>query len=163
MKKALLFLILFIFSVKVASAQQGCCSWHDGVSHCDSSVGRYMCNDGTYSPSCTCQRDVQLTKVVQKGFNYALYEGLCYSFKNDEYYFSPTATEYSQRLLEVDRLKDRICQKCEVCETCEVCYGCPDEVVIKRESRMDGKIEGIIQGGAIAVVTGFLFGRIVKG
>lgn len=40
----------------MVTAQQGCCSWHGGVSHCDSSVGRKVCNDGTYSPSCTCYR-----------------------------------------------------------------------------------------------------------
>jgi len=34
-------------------AQRGCCSWHDGISHCGSN-GKYVCNDGTYSPSCTC-------------------------------------------------------------------------------------------------------------
>lgn len=32
--------------------QRGCCSWHGGVSGC--SNGRVTCNDGTYSPSCTC-------------------------------------------------------------------------------------------------------------
>lgn len=33
---------------------RGCCSHHRGVSYCDSSVGRLVCNDGTYSPSCGC-------------------------------------------------------------------------------------------------------------
>lgn len=32
--------------------QRGCCSWHGGVSGC--SNGKIVCNDGTYSPSCTC-------------------------------------------------------------------------------------------------------------
>ena len=32
--------------------QRGCCSWHGGVAGC--SGGRVTCNDGTYSPSCTC-------------------------------------------------------------------------------------------------------------
>lgn len=36
-------------------AQRGCCSWHDGIAYCDTSVGRYVCNDGTYSPTCECQ------------------------------------------------------------------------------------------------------------
>lgn len=48
-----LFLFAGVFVFKV-EAQQGCCSWHDGISHCDSIVGKYVCNDGTYSPSCTC-------------------------------------------------------------------------------------------------------------
>jgi hypothetical protein len=32
--------------------RRGCCSHHGGVSGCSS--GRVTCNDGTYSPSCTC-------------------------------------------------------------------------------------------------------------
>jgi len=32
--------------------RRGCCSWHGGVSGC--SNGRIVCNDGSYSPSCTC-------------------------------------------------------------------------------------------------------------
>ena len=32
--------------------KSGCCSWHGGVSRC--SGGRYVCRDGTYSPTCTC-------------------------------------------------------------------------------------------------------------
>jgi hypothetical protein len=32
--------------------QRGCCSWHGGVGGC--SNGKIVCNDGTYSPSCTC-------------------------------------------------------------------------------------------------------------
>lgn len=39
---------------KTVDARSGCCSWHGGVSYCDTSVGRYVCNDGTYSPSCAC-------------------------------------------------------------------------------------------------------------
>lgn len=37
-----------------ANARSGCCSWHGGVAYCDTSVGRYVCNDGEYSPSCGC-------------------------------------------------------------------------------------------------------------
>ena len=36
--------------------RSGCCSWHGGVAGC--SGGRQVCNDGTYSPSCTCVIDV---------------------------------------------------------------------------------------------------------
>lgn len=46
-------LITFFYSPLVI-ARSGCCSWHGGVSGCDTSVGRQVCNDGTYSPSCTC-------------------------------------------------------------------------------------------------------------
>lgn len=51
-------IILFSFCTSLY-AKSGCCSWHDGVSHCDTSVGRYVCNDGTYSPSCTCVKYTQ--------------------------------------------------------------------------------------------------------
>ena len=61
MKKVLLgvavgFLIstAIFYSYMTVNAKSGCCSWHGGVSYCDSSVGTYVCNDGTYSPSCGC-------------------------------------------------------------------------------------------------------------
>ncbi len=50
-----LFFLFFVFVFQLKSyATSGCCSWHGGVGYCDSSVGRYVCNDGTYSPSCGC-------------------------------------------------------------------------------------------------------------
>jgi len=48
------FVIVLSISPNIATAKSGCCSWHGGVSYCDTSVGRYVCNDGTYSPSCGC-------------------------------------------------------------------------------------------------------------
>lgn len=36
-------------------ARRGCCSWHGGV--CDCYLGRVVCCDGTFSPSCTCHHD----------------------------------------------------------------------------------------------------------
>jgi len=36
--------------------RSGCCSWHDGIAGC--SDGRVVCNDGTYSPSCTCNSSI---------------------------------------------------------------------------------------------------------
>ena len=33
-------------------AQQGCCSWHNGI--CGCSGGRIVCCDNTLSPSCGC-------------------------------------------------------------------------------------------------------------
>lgn len=47
-------LFIFLFIPTSVSAQQGCCSWHGGISYCDYSTGRYVCNDGEYSPTCTC-------------------------------------------------------------------------------------------------------------
>jgi len=53
---------LFLALSGQASAKSGCCSWHKGVSHCDSSTGRQVCNDGTYSPSCTCPKVTSVQK-----------------------------------------------------------------------------------------------------
>jgi len=54
MKKILLFVVLLAFFVPSFSfAKKWCCSWHWWVAYCASN-GRYVCNDGTYSPSCTC-------------------------------------------------------------------------------------------------------------
>jgi hypothetical protein len=53
------FFLLFLFAGLISwptfsEAGQGCCSWHGGQSYCDTSVGRWVCSDGTYSPSCGC-------------------------------------------------------------------------------------------------------------
>lgn len=55
MKKAkiIIIFIIMIISIETVQAKSGCCSWHKGVSGC-SSNGRVICNDGTYSKSCTC-------------------------------------------------------------------------------------------------------------
>lgn len=52
----LLSIVAFAINPSLTLAQQGCCSWHGGISYCDSSVGSYVCNDGTYSPTCGCYR-----------------------------------------------------------------------------------------------------------
>lgn len=54
MRRVLLSLLAFLLIASSVNAKQGCCSWHGGVSYCDTSVGRYVCSDGTYSPSCDC-------------------------------------------------------------------------------------------------------------
>lgn len=43
-----------IFPIDV-DARRGCCSHHGGVSHCNTSIGMYVCNDGTVSPTCGCE------------------------------------------------------------------------------------------------------------
>jgi hypothetical protein len=56
-KRLLVPLFIFVLLICLHSsvlATRGCCSYHGGVSYCDSSTGRYVCADGTYSPSCTC-------------------------------------------------------------------------------------------------------------
>ncbi len=61
LSSTLLLLAVFLFAgLKPVEAQRGCCSWHGGVSYCDSSAGRYVCNDGTYSPSCGCAYSPQV-------------------------------------------------------------------------------------------------------
>ncbi len=50
----LLFFFVILSFVPHVIASQGCCSYHGGQSYCDSSSGRWVCADGTYSPSCTC-------------------------------------------------------------------------------------------------------------
>jgi hypothetical protein len=51
-----LFLLTFLFFLGASKslATSGCCSWHGGESYCDYSAMRWVCRDGTYSPSCTC-------------------------------------------------------------------------------------------------------------
>ena len=49
--------VIFLFiGVVNAFGYQGCCSSHEGIDYCDNSAGRLVCNDGTYSPSCTCPK-----------------------------------------------------------------------------------------------------------
>lgn len=60
-KVFILILLLIIFPINV-DARSGCCSHHGGVSHCDTSVGKYRCNDGTISKTCVCEGTVQTTK-----------------------------------------------------------------------------------------------------
>lgn len=52
---AVLFFVAMLFPLYIL-ARSGCCSWHDGVCGCDTSVGRQVCCDGSYSPSCVCER-----------------------------------------------------------------------------------------------------------
>ena len=42
-------------ATKEELARSGCCSWHQGV--CGCSGGRQVCCDGSYSPSCTCNKE----------------------------------------------------------------------------------------------------------
>lgn len=56
MKKFLTLVILAFFicgGLTFAKGNQWCCSWHGWLSYCASN-GRWVCNDWTYSPSCTC-------------------------------------------------------------------------------------------------------------
>lgn len=56
-KKKIIFLIILVFSIPiVVYAGRGCCSHHGGQDYCDKEVGKWVCEDGTYSPSCTCAK-----------------------------------------------------------------------------------------------------------
>ncbi len=48
-----LFLVLLCFHDSLAFAGQGCCSAHGGVAGC--AGAKLKCNDGTVSPTCSCQ------------------------------------------------------------------------------------------------------------
>src|SRR6266567_2163844 len=75
-KKPLLLAFLLVFfsslAAQTAEATRGCCSWHGGVSYCDSSAGRYVCNDATYELSpITCTYTV--TAAWEKPSDYDQY------------------------------------------------------------------------------------------
>lgn len=53
---AILGLVIFLLFPTFTQASQGCCSYHGGQSYCDTNTGRWVCNDGTYSPTCTCYK-----------------------------------------------------------------------------------------------------------
>lgn len=46
--------LFLIFGSKIVLATSGCCSYHGGENRCDYDVGREICNDTQYSPTCTC-------------------------------------------------------------------------------------------------------------
>ncbi len=55
MKKVVIVLlasIIMFIGMQEVSAGRGCCSHHGGQAYC--SNGRWVCNDGTVSPTCTC-------------------------------------------------------------------------------------------------------------
>lgn len=62
-----LFLIFFVlFPTISVQARRGCCSHHGGISYCDTQQGRYVCRDGTYSPSCGCMKVTPPEKKVKQ-------------------------------------------------------------------------------------------------
>ncbi len=42
-------------------AKRGCCSWHQGVCGCQG--GRVVCCDGSFSPSCTCNKETPQSEI----------------------------------------------------------------------------------------------------
>lgn len=92
MKKIILSIILFLATLpSIAYAGRGCCSHHGGVSHCDTTTGKQVCNDGTYSPSCTCERKESNDKEEKHNNNSnstnkteSIYEQIINSRKEEE-------------------------------------------------------------------------------
>lgn len=57
--RTLLLALLLLVAGQAAFARRGnsgCCSHHGGVGSCDGDVGRLVCRDGSYSPSCGCAK-----------------------------------------------------------------------------------------------------------
>lgn len=69
MKKYFGVLILILLVPLNVHAQRGCCSHHGGVAGC-SSYGRTICNDGTLSPSCTCNPPIVYGCTDVNAINY---------------------------------------------------------------------------------------------
>lgn len=53
----ILMITVFSFNISKTYAGRGCCSWHGGQAYCDTTTGRWVCSDGTYSPSCKCSTE----------------------------------------------------------------------------------------------------------
>lgn len=45
---------LLIVPIQNSYAQAGCCSGHQGISHCDAKTQFFVCKDKTTSPTCKC-------------------------------------------------------------------------------------------------------------
>lgn len=44
----------FASNQRRADSYQGCCSYHQGIFGCEYVTNQIVCNDGQYSPTCTC-------------------------------------------------------------------------------------------------------------
>lgn len=73
----LLVLLCVFYKIDKVYAGRGCCSHHGGQSYC-SNDGRWVCNDGTYSPSCRCSES---------------YNGSSNSQQTHENYYKTTTTK----------------------------------------------------------------------
>lgn len=68
MKKVVgsLIIAIIVFCVPIFNvfAGRGCCSHHGGQAYC--SNGRWVCRDGTYSPTCTCSGGYTTTRATTR-------------------------------------------------------------------------------------------------
>lgn len=53
----IIFAFILCTPLVVVNAGRGCCSYHGGQDYCDTTVGKWVCKDGTYSPSCKCEKN----------------------------------------------------------------------------------------------------------
>lgn len=75
MKKLIAYtFFVFMFLPVFVFAKQWCCSRHKWVSHCGAN-GKYICNDWTQSPTCTCGSTYSRTynTYTQPSYNYNSY------------------------------------------------------------------------------------------
>lgn len=57
-------IIVFCIPIFNVFAGRGCCSHHGGQAYC--SNGRWVCSDGTYSPTCTCGGGYTTTRATTR-------------------------------------------------------------------------------------------------
>ncbi|MBQ6477696.1 MAG: G5 domain-containing protein [Bacilli bacterium] len=70
MKKLVVCFLLLVSCLPInIYARRGCCSHHGGVAGCSSS-GRQICNDGSLSPTCTCNGGGNTTRAVTPSYIY---------------------------------------------------------------------------------------------
>lgn len=63
---AIIFALIFIFSPIFAGPNCDCCEKQGGISYCDSSGGRFVCNNGQIS-ACYCDRHAVMDLQLLRG------------------------------------------------------------------------------------------------
>ena len=103
MNKLLLILLVmsvaFVINTPNINAQRGCCSWHDGLDYCGSN-GKWICQDGTESPSCTCDNN---------NFNYNEDDILTFDEYKNTYSYDTEVLENS--IEELEKEKEELIEK----------------------------------------------------
>lgn len=92
----LLFAIITIFTINTQKtyAGRGCCSWHGGQSYCGNN-GKWICKDGTESPSCSCSTNANEKSENNENGN-----------DNDTVYNAVTGQFESNQDTVIEHLKD---------------------------------------------------------
>lgn len=80
----ILIILTWILLPSDINALQGCCSKHGGIDYCDENIGKYICMDGTESPTCNCNYNPTLQNTNSIDLNeYEQAEGVV--ILEDEY------------------------------------------------------------------------------